>query len=145
MTQIHSNILVRYKSYVLPRILTSLNGGHFWLSFLGMSVQTNIFNCMHYMVHYTYDTLCYCFSSVFMLSLQNMFRWFRDVANFTGYLTTEYVFYMSWYVKGVHYISHTFFEYNHDNRTKNLSHVILSWLYTKKISDMHTLCIPRQI
>ena len=27
--------------------------------------------------------------------------------------------------------------------TNNLSHVLTSWLYMKKVCDMHTLCIPR--
>ena len=29
--------------------------------------------------------------------------------------------------------------------TNNLSHVLTSWLYTKKVCDMHVLCTPRPI
>ena len=35
--------------------------------------------------------------------------------------------------------------YTPKTMSNNLSHVLSSWLYTKKVCEMHTLCIPRHI
>ena len=63
----------------------------------------------------------------------------------TGYLTTE------WCAKGMH-IFWFFFKffisdqiYTPKIMTNNLSHVLTSWLYTKKVCDMHALCTPRHM
>ena len=48
----------------------------------------------------------------------------------------------------VMYYVYTPIDHNHDQIDQwpyNLSHVLSSWLYTKKVCDLHTLCIPTHL